>query len=279
MRLNTLQDGDPIIIQISINKRFADFPSVVLGLRGEGILAEAVRIDGKVLRFDSSDVRLDLSLIRQDKPPVVWKNVKCSTELVDKAVVYHIVAFAEGFESNRRQAFRLFLGIDGVAQIGTNRKALQVIVKDVSENGFSFVSSEDIDNVLNVPVRLVFTDSGQSHSLMGLVVRKVAISERKIIYGCKLGVDNINLAKYIHLKQRQQMSLNKNNAVYKARDILAQSLKEKGLAEKNALQSANSDHGKGTHTSLKEKPKRAINEVDKPERRAVFDNGRSDRNV
>ena len=40
----------------------------------------------------------------------------------------------------------------GVAQLGLNRKAIDVIVKDVSENGFSFISVDDIQDVLSLPV-------------------------------------------------------------------------------------------------------------------------------
>ena len=215
MRLGELQAGDNIIIHVNMNGQFADFPSLVTKLQGNGILAEAVRIGGKVVGFSSESIYLDLYYIRKDKPPFVWKNVKCTTVLLGNKTLYNITAFSEGYESNRRNAFRMFIGLSGVAQVGINRKALSVIVKDVSESGFSFVSSEDIENVINTPVRLVFEDIDKSYSLMGLVVRKVIIAEGKILYGCKLSVENLELVKYINYKQRRQMAINKNNSSYK----------------------------------------------------------------
>ena len=58
----------------------------------------------------------------------------------------------------------------------------------MSESGFSFVGTEDMDNVINMPVRLVFADFNQNYSLMGLIVRKVVIGENKIVYGCRVKI-------------------------------------------------------------------------------------------
>jgi hypothetical protein len=84
----------------------------------------------------------------------------------------------------------LFLGLGAVVQIGSNKKAVNVILKDISENGFSFVEIEDID-AENLPVRLVFNDMKTGISLIGNIVRKVTVGEKKIIYGCTLTSCNI----------------------------------------------------------------------------------------
>lgn len=268
MRLSDLQAGDNIIIQVNMNGQFADFPSVVTKLHDGEILAEAVRIGGKVVGFSGENVHLDLCYIRQDKPPVVWKNVKCTTVLSDNKTLYNIAAFAEGYESNRREAFRIFVGVSGIAQLGINRKALQVIVKDVSENGFSFVTSENMENVINMPVRLVFEDAERNYSLMGLVVRKVVIDEKKILYGCKLSVENPELVKYINYKQRQQMSINNNNSAYKMKEKLQQSLKEESVSKKAFAEKTAAI--KGGYKDPTGERKRAIDNVAKDERREVF---------
>lgn len=268
MRLSDLQAGYNIIIHVNMNGQFADFPSVVTKLQGEGILAEAVRIGGKVVGFSSENVHLDLYYIRQDKPPVIWKNVKCTTVILDNKTLYNIKAFAEGYESNRRNAFRMFIGLGGVAQLGANRKALSVIVKDVSESGFSFVSSEDIENVINMPVRLVFEDIDRNYSLMGLVVRKVVIGEKKILYGCKLSVENLELVKYINYKQRKQMAINKDNSAYKMRERLQASLREDSAANKILIEKGTA--GKGGNKGAYREQNRVIDNVEKDERRGVF---------
>ena len=109
-----------------------------------------------------------------------------------------------------RIRFRLFLGLGAVVQIGSNKKAVNVILKDISENGFSFVEIEDID-AENLPVRLVFNDMKTGISLIGNIVRKVTVGEKKIIYGCTLTSCNIDVARYINEKQRQFLAASRSS--------------------------------------------------------------------
>ena len=193
---------------------------------------------------------------------------------------YKITASGEGFEINRRGAFRLFVGISGVAQLGINRKAVDVIVKDVSENGFSFVSSEDMENVINMPVRLVFNDFNKNYSLMGIIVRKVIINETKVLYGCQLSVSNSQLEQYINQKQRQMLSMNRDNSAFKNKEMLEKALKEPERTDNKEQPEADDKNYKsksikndGTHTD------RAINRVGKTERRDIFRDAMSGKKV
>lgn len=262
MKLAELEVGANIILQVQMKAQSLEFPSAVVSVDAKGILAEPVRIDNKVVGFGGDGFRLSVILIRQDKPPYIWKNVRCTTVLAGGATRYQITASAEGYEMNRRQAFRLFIGVGGIVQIGINHKALEVIVKDVSETGFSFVSAEDLETSVNMPVRLVFMDLNRNYSLMGLLVRKVVLGPNKVLYGCHLSVKNQELCRYINEKQRQQLSINHNNAAYRKRELLQQSLQEGG----NAAAAAS---GKGKR-SADNASKRKIDDVQKLERREAF---------
>ena len=215
-----------------MNGQKYEFPSKVIRKVNQSVLVEPIRINGKILSFNSSGggIMVSVYMIRDSKPPMLWKGVAVNSIREDNGTFYKITANGEGFEVNRRGAFRLFIGISGVAQLGTNRKAVDVIVKDVSESGFSFVGMEDMDNVINMPVRLVFADFNQNYSLMGIIVRKVVIGENKIVYGCRLGVRNANLEQYISQKQRQMLSMNHGNSAFQNKEILEKALKEPGRA-------------------------------------------------
>ena len=209
---------------------------------------------------------------RENKSPMVWKGVGVACVHEKSGSFYKITASGEGFEINRRGAFRLFVGISGVAQLGINRKAVDVIVKDVSENGFSFVSSEDIENVINMPVRLVFNDFNKNYSLMGIIVRKVIINETKVLYGCQLSVNNSQLEQYINQKQRQMLSMNHGNSAFQNKEILEKALKEPGRADRTTQEDEPDDKNykkkqiknDGTYKE------RDINKVGKTERRDIF---------
>lgn len=209
MTFTEAQAGDNLIIQIVFGKRTMDLPSKVVGVKKNNLIVDIIYLNQKMLNLASNNIRMNLMLIREGKVPIVWKNVTCKIVKENEQSFYQITSYSEGYENNRREAFRLFIGNDGVAQVGINKKALEVIVRDVSENGFSFVTSTDVKMAVGEPVRLVFMDLDITFSLMGIVVRKVNVNEKEILYGCKLSVKNNKLLKYINDKQRQEISASK----------------------------------------------------------------------
>ena len=151
-----------LTIEVSAAARKLEFKSQCIDTGMNYLYARPIIIDGKRVSFEAS-VTLSVSLvyIREDKNPVLWRGVGISTVTENGKSMYKITSSVEGYEMNRRQAFRLFLGLGAVAQIGINKKAVNVILKDISENGFSFVGNEDIE-VNKSPVRLVFKDTDET---------------------------------------------------------------------------------------------------------------------
>lgn len=135
-----------LTIEVSAAARKLEFKSQCIDTGMNYLYARPIIIDGKRVSFEAS-VTLSVSLvyIREDKNPVLWRGVGISTVTENGKPMYKITSSVEGYEMNRRQAFRLFLGLGAVAQIGINKKAVNVILKDISENGFSFVGNEDIE--------------------------------------------------------------------------------------------------------------------------------------
>ncbi len=272
MLLQEMPVDNKIIIELSIKGQKFEFPSKVVSQENNSIFIEPIRINGKVLTFNASEsIAINIVMIRENKSPMVWKGVGVACVHEKSGSFYKITASGEGFEINRRGAFRLFVGISGVAQLGINRKAVDVIVKDVSENGFSFVSSEDMENVINMPVRLVFNDFNKNYSLMGIIVRKVIINETKVLYGCQLSVNNSQLEQYINQKQRQMLSMNRDNSAFKNKEMLEKALKEPERTDNKEQPEEDDKNYKsksikndGTYKD------RAINRVGKTERRDIF---------
>lgn len=281
MLLQEMPVDNKIIIELSIKGQKFEFPSKVVSQENNSIFIEPIRINGKVLTFNASEsIAINIVMIRENKSPMVWKGVGVACVHEKSGSFYKITASGEGFEINRRGAFRLFVGISGVAQLGINRKAVDVIVKDVSENGFSFVSSEDMENVINMPVRLVFNDFNKNYSLMGIIVRKVIINETKVLYGCQLSVNNSQLEQYINQKQRQMLSMNRDNSAFKNKEMLEKALKEPERTDNKEQPEEDDKNYKsksikndGTYKD------RAINRVGKTERRDIFRDAMSGKKV
>lgn len=226
MLIKDVPKESSLTIEVSIEGRKLEFSSKCLDTGMNYLYAEPIRIDGKRISFEAT-VTLSVSLvyIREDKNPVLWRGVGISTVHENGKAMYKITSAMEGYEMNRRGAFRLFLGLGGVAQLGVNRKAINVIVKDISETGFAFVGNEDME-VSKTPVRLVFKDTEETISLMGIVVRKIVVSEKKIIYGCTLSSANTDIVHYINNKQRYYLSTARNTQVTANRDAIRKALSE-----------------------------------------------------
>jgi len=213
MRLSEIPNGEEITLEVIINNARYEFKTTVIEeIDTGGVYAEPVRVQEKVLSFASDNVVVNIILYRTEKAPIVWRHVIVETVVYRKNTVYRITSATSGLEENRRNAFRLPVGLPGVAQLGSNRKAADVLVKDVSELGFSLVSVDDIENFEGILVRLVFSDGNTTLSLTGLVVRKVKQDDGRFLYGCKLNSKMPALAKYINESQRRQIVMQKEIA-------------------------------------------------------------------
>ena len=275
MKIWEIEPKSNIILKVSIKGQHIDLPTVSYSQESDGIVCEAVRVQGKAVSLDGIGVSIEVMFIRTEKSPVLWRGLVCETIYIDSKMFYKITCREDGVEKNRREAFRVFIGVSGVAQLGLNKKAVNVIVKDVSENGFSFISDEDFEDVVNVPVRLVYTDMEINFSLMGIVVRKVKIDEKKNLYGCKLSVENSRLGQYIIQKQRQALSAKGGNA---SRELGRKNSKDDDLVkdnqsrgiQKNRKYDEENEKKYRIVQSYEDMHKRSLDSVDKSERRRTF---------
>lgn len=206
MLLSQLVENSNLVLDIKINDQHLEFKSVVVAKISNYVLIESIRIKGKVINFETGNVLIDMLLIRDEIAPIIWKRVLLKNITYNNKTYYKVVPTGDGFEINRRNAFRMYIGINGVVQVGVNSPAIDVIVKDVSETGFSFVCKENIDKPLKSTVRLVFADNNKTFSLSGILIRQEEINEVKYVYGCILNIKNQFLNQYINQKQREMLS-------------------------------------------------------------------------
>ena len=206
MLLSQLIQHSNLILEININNQHLEFESTVITKIGDYILIEPVRVNGKVVNFEIGNVLVDMLLIRRDKKPVAWKRVLLKNVIYKNKTYYKVIPTGDGFEINRRNAFRMYIEVKGVAQVGSNSVPIDVIVNDVSENGFSFVSKVNIEKPLKSTVRLVFVDMNKSINLNGILIRKEKKDQSKYLYGCALNIKNQILNRYLNDKKSEILS-------------------------------------------------------------------------
>lgn len=206
MKLSEIQSDEEIKLEVVINGMPYEFKSRVIdSADGGGIFASPVRMNDKVVGLSSNNIIVNLILVRKNRIPVVWRRVSVQTDIHKRQTVYRIIAVTSGMEENRRNAYRLALGVQAVAQLGANTKAVDVTVRDISESGFAVISKENIEEFDGKLVHLSFADEGRNFSLIGLIVRKEQYAEDRYLYGCKLNQRYVMLSRYINEKQRKQI--------------------------------------------------------------------------
>ena len=208
MYANELVSGTPIELSIHLGAETLSLFSSIVELVQENILIEKLEYNGKLLGIPNNS-SVDMLYIDPDSSrPYIWKNVSLKAVRYKKEV-YHCVngLIGEGMPTNRRGAFRLYIG-DEMTLIVRNANGPQgytVTVKDISETGMCFISSEDFP--IQKLVRLNFQDNNFSIPLAGHIVRKIPHPElpSSTIYGCRFPEPNPLLGKYITKKQQKRL--------------------------------------------------------------------------
>ena len=206
MQLVDLEAKSTVSLEVIANNNRMEFKSFVVSKMNGYLVLEAVRVEGRVINFESSNIIINLLWIREGEVPMIWNRVAIRNIPIEGRTYYIAACMEEGSEINRRGAFRLYTGIEGLAQLGSAKPAFDVLVKNVSETGFSFISNDAAENTVNSTVRLAFFDLNKKFNLTGNVVRVEQLEDGRCIYGCSLLVTNNVLNQYINEKQRDMLS-------------------------------------------------------------------------
>lgn len=182
---------------------------------------EAIRKDDKVIGFPSQGVVYKVTNVAgESQKAFEWPNIKVKQVGFPTGEKYHILISAnEGKEVNRRERYRLWLGCDAIAQIGLNKTTYNVVIKDISATGISFILDKRLFTEGKTPpkvettVVLTFYDtSTETHfRLTAKIVRIVDMDETRNLYGCQLLKESEAISKFIYDKQRERAKIHSRN--------------------------------------------------------------------
>lgn len=210
MKILDLEPGSEITIEIKVQDQKLEFHThIIEQLKGVAVI-EPIRIDGKVLSLGSENVTINILYNEEDSPPLAWNYVALPAAVYKGETCYKCSVEADGISRNRRGAYRLSVGLKGRAKIGIKKNTIPVLVREISETGFSFIDykgKEKIHTFVNDPVMLIFDDEETHISVVGRIVRVIDEGEDRKIYACRVEVENHEIAKYIAKKQRERLTL------------------------------------------------------------------------
>lgn len=216
MRLADLSPGQSILISVHVGDQQLEFESeleLVNNKKHIAYLAPIIK-HNKLLTFNAKGIFTDLIVNLPDSKPYIFRNMVLNAmKKEDGSFCYGVLDNAEGLTLNRRGAFRCSIDCNAILRIGSMHKTYNVIIRDVSVTGFSFIFSDTEEDPCDIGqmVHCVLNDFLEetfdkfSFQLYGMVVRKVELENGKIIHGCKLTATVRGLDNYIAKKERLRL--------------------------------------------------------------------------
>lgn len=183
-----------------------EFHSKVIDKIANTILIEEITDENNnPVSFASDDIYVEAMSLNSKQQPIIWKNVMIRHISIDGKNYHRIAQTDEGRATNRRNAYRLPVDKSAVAQLGLNTKGINIILRDMSTGGFSFIAKEDIDISSPINIRVIVVFGNTSITLSGIAVRKQQIPARQdFLYACKTNRFNKELDKFIMQQQRER---------------------------------------------------------------------------
>lgn len=216
MQLRELTKGEVVKIRVVLKQGESSFENYYsapilytaeeLGVTRDAIFIEPITHGDKVLNLSIKGINIDLSYTTKDGMFMEWRGC-CITKISYKDQILHaVVATVPGQKVNRRGSYRVSIGEPGIAVVAPYKKGIDVMVKDISVKGFSFVVKGDTDYALNSVVHLNFKDEKANvmFSLTGKIVRQQEVENDRIVYGCYVEEDIPAIHRYIASKQREE---------------------------------------------------------------------------
>jgi len=230
MVLTEVPVNSRINIEVTASEQVLQYQSLVVSFKGNRMVIDPIIMDGMMLSLSSSpNISIDLIYTRDDESPVIFENVHVSTFKYLGKIKYLVQSFSRGKKINRRGAPRMFLGIKGNVQLGINRSSFDVVVKDISQTGFAFAAARNVHNAVNTPVKLRYLDGDEKIDIVGEIVRKTVMEEKKIIYGCQILINKDHFQKYVLRKEKmyKESLNNKDININPKKRALMRALKER----------------------------------------------------
>lgn len=213
MKLYELGTGEPVQVLVKVENASAEYDSTVAFGKEGILLIEPIRYDGKIINFSGDKVHISVIYMEDGIKPLIWEGCRMQTVQAGKEKYHAIVCKRDGIKWNRRQAYRQYLGLDGMLSIDSTRANHSVVVKDISATGVSFVGMPDMNYLSMGPFHLTFEDKASrlKVQLSGIAVRQEPVDETKVIVGCTVKQANLDLGTYVASKQKQEIARRHGN--------------------------------------------------------------------
>lgn len=218
--IDELEPGTPITIHSYQKNASVDLDSKIAELSAQDSLflanlfhrisnthyavIEPIHEQDLLINFRAEGVINDVYYTLENKP-FVWRSVNIvNLQLPQQGSVHVLVVKDRCYQYNRRQFYRVWLGVNGVLQ-SSDVTDTKIILKDISEGGIGFICNEDLELKKNSVGVVSFVTDQVSYSFKVAIVRIIKMEDGRYHYGTRLLAMNEVAAKIVYTKQQQAM--------------------------------------------------------------------------
>ena len=152
MRIYEFKQGTEVTLCSATARSKYEFASMILKIfpeQGRVILAP-VSVNGRIVHFSHTDINHTITITTKNKVyeylDVKVKEIKTKSKKYKYAL--SVECETDVTPVNRRNFFRVFLGVEGTLETGITRRSQEVIIKDISANGVGVICSKQMNFIM-----------------------------------------------------------------------------------------------------------------------------------
>lgn len=204
MTISDLQEQRPVTLVVTVGLKSKDLATSIAEVHKDYVLLQPILVDGRTVGFGAS-CTIDL-LYLQEQVVYAWHSVELPLVKIKGTTYYKVTLEGEAKPYNRRGSFRVYIGETMTITVfqSSGPQPFNVLVRDISETGFGFVSKEEYETSRTIRLTIPLTDR-KTLVLSATIVRRDFIEDKGTYsYGCKFVEPNAVLSSYLMAKQRER---------------------------------------------------------------------------
>lgn len=204
MIISDIEVQHSVTLVVTVGIKSKDLTTTVAEVHSKYVLLHPILIDGRTVGFGNT-CTIDFLYV-QDQTVFSWHNVELPLVKTKNGTFYQATLEGEASPYNRRASFRVYVGETMTITVfqSNGPQPFNVLVRDISETGFGFVSKEEYESARTIRLSIPLNER-KTLVLSATIVRKEYSEERgSFSYGCKFIEPNPVLSNYLMMKQRER---------------------------------------------------------------------------
>ena len=225
MKINELEPGKSFTLDASDDERRIQLKGTIANVTAEQDLAlikqvrnayqdsffciaDPIRDSDLLLNFESEKVSCNMIVVLEGDKPYGWNHVRIMNLRLPVYGSIHVIASKNDAASyNRRQNYRVFLGVEGTMESVADSEAKNVLVKDISVSGIGLITKTEEPYKRGDIITVNFNEkeSGTDFQLKVLVVRNEEMEDGRFNIGGLVKSNSDVVARFVYSKQQKKM--------------------------------------------------------------------------